>query len=246
MKASCSNAAKGLGTRLIRCSIFTAFLAMASCTPRQLDTSDLLITLSRDGNCFNCPWYSVTIHADGQTQFNGVAGTQVHGERFASIEHDSILHLAQDILEMGIFDRNDRYESRKLFDGSTTTIDIRLGGMHKQIIDLYGAPDSVRFIERRIDQLSGALLLIGNGPDPPSPVTREARSERRSIDSLEAIDDEMLQRYEDLRSKGDLRHAYHLFYEERKLNDSIAKAYKYFLGTSGDSLTPEQTRSEPR
>jgi hypothetical protein len=210
---------------------------MASCTPSPLATSDLLITLTRDGNCFNCPWYSVSIYADGHVEFKGIAGTQAHGERFAFIDHDTLQALAADILRMKLFSRQDRYDTRKFFDGSTTTLDVWLAGQHKKVIDHYGAPDSLRFIEKRIDQLSGANLWIAGGAEPPNPNSREARQRRREIDSLEAIDDEMLQHYQDLRDRGDTRQAFHLFHEERKLNDSIAKAYQFFTGSPVDTLS---------
>lgn len=210
---------------------------LSSCTPSPLETGDLLITLTRDGNCFNCPWYSVSIFADGHIQFKGIAGTIAHGERYAFIDHDTLQSLANTILRMRLFSRQNNYDTRKFYDGPTTTIDVRFAGMHKRITDHYGAPDSVRYVERLIDIYSGANFWIGGGAEPPNPNSREARLRRHEIDSLEAIDDEMLQQYQSLRDNGDTRQAFHLFHEERKLSDSINKAYEFFTGLPVDTTS---------
>ncbi len=218
-------------------ALLVALLLFAACTPTPLESGDLLITLTRDGNCLDCPWYSVSIFADGHVQFKGIAGTVAHGERYTIVDHDSLQRLAEDIIRLKFFAMQDRYDTRKFYDGSTTTLDVRFRGMHKKVIDHYGAPDSLHYIESRIDQLSGANFWIGGGAEPPNPNSREAREQRHRIDSLEAIDDEMLQQYQNLRDKGETRQAFHLFHEERKLNDSIARAYEYFTGMPVDTLS---------
>ena len=218
---------------LLLCLLSTSIL---SCTPTPFELENFSVKLVRNGQCFNCPWYSVSILQNGLVNFQGIAGTETRGERYSLLPTDSVEALAHYLLNHHVFALHDHYDTRKFFDGETITLTITYGSTKKVIVDHFGGPDTLHMIEHHIDEMSGAKLWVGSGPMPISPNTKEAKAKRREIDSLEAIDDEMLQQYEDMRENGDLRHAYHLFYNERKLSDSISKAYEYFFSPHRDSI----------
>jgi len=209
---------------------------LAGCTPGPIEIEDFSLKLSRDGQCFNCPWYTVSVLKNGLVHYQGIAGTEARGDRFALLSPDSLEGFALYLLQHNIFGLENRYDTRKFYDGSTTTIAITINGKTKSITDHFGAPDSVHAIERYIDELTGAKSWVGEGAPLPSPNTKAAKAVRNEIDSLEALDDELLQRYESLRQSGELRQAFHLFYNERKLSDSINKAYQFFALPKHDSL----------
>ena len=206
---------------------FLTFLSL-SCTIRPLEYEDATITLSRDGTCFSCPWYTTTIYSDGTVVYRGVAGVRSKGSRVGRIPEDSVRQLVREMLAINYFSLHNRYDTPKFSELETVTTSLLLGSRKSEVVDQAGAPDSLHLIEQRIDQMVGTANWIGKGERPPSEAIRHLLSVRKNIDSLESVDDEMLQRYQNLRDAGDVRSAYHLFFEERKLDYKIRGAYSEF------------------
>jgi hypothetical protein len=216
------------------------FLAL-SCTSRPLEYEDATITISRDGNCFSCPWYTTTIYSDGTIVYRGVAGVRAKGSRVGHIPEDSVRQLVREMLAIHYFTLHHQYDTPKFSEAETVTTSLILGSRKNEVVDEAGAPDSLGLIEKRIDQMVGTAIWVGKGERPPSEAIHHLLNVRKDIDSLESIDDEMLQRYQNLRDAGDVRSAYHLFYEERKLNDRIRGAYAEFDSVGINSIGIKST-----
>jgi hypothetical protein len=124
--------------------------------------TDVVITMERT-RCFGtCPAYRLTINGRGEVVYEGRDFVKVSGTQRARIDPALVASLVQEAERIGFFELKDEYTAR-VTDLPTTFVEIRLGDRHKRIRDYYGAPASLRDLEKRIDEVAGAAKWIGRG-----------------------------------------------------------------------------------
>ena len=126
------------------------------------------ITLARS-ECFGpCPMYKVEIHGDGTVKFKGRKYVTALGTSRYKIPVARVRELVAEFYKIDFFALKDEYTQIVLPDGGIemandlpgATVTIKLGGRKKSVFDYYGTPQSVRQLEDKIDEVSGADKFI--------------------------------------------------------------------------------------
>jgi hypothetical protein len=117
------------------------------------------ITIERTP-CFGmCPEYRVTMKADGTVTYDGRQYVRVTGERTWKIDPAAVRALAREMEAAGYFDLQDEYTSR-MTDHPTTRTSLTIGTRSKKISDYISGPQTLKDIEKRIDDVSGAKKFV--------------------------------------------------------------------------------------
>jgi hypothetical protein len=119
-----------------------------------------------------CPTYSIAIWGDGAVAYDGGAGVRTIGPRQHRVDGAAVRELARAIETADFFALADEYRSLPAAGGLMTTVDhsaeqwvtIRLNGIQKTVHDFYGAPASLRNLERAIESATDSHGYTGRSP----------------------------------------------------------------------------------
>ena len=138
---------------------FNAILAiLVSCTSlscsglKNISDEDLLIELKRTPCYGYCPVYTIRIAQTGKGLFEGVENVEKTGTFTFTLRQEELVDLEN------AFQRIDFYRLQNIYyaevsDLPTTYITYNKGGKRKKIMDYYGAPEELRSLENRIENL---------------------------------------------------------------------------------------------
>jgi hypothetical protein len=101
--------------------------------------------------------------------YDGVSGVKTLGVKTFRIPVDRVKELVDEFDKAGFFTLEDRYTSKRLDDGriqtvdhaNATTISLRIGERVKSIYDFYGGPETLKELERKIDEAAKARQFVG-------------------------------------------------------------------------------------
>jgi hypothetical protein len=144
-----------VGLALIELTSLTASYTVAQAVPE-----DFVIKLERT-SCFGrCPVYSVSIDARGNVTYDGTEFVRVVGRQADRIPVSRVAFLAETVDRMRFFELDDRYR-QLVMDLPTTFVTVIRGGRFKRIEDYFGAPKSLKDLERQIDDTAGTARWVG-------------------------------------------------------------------------------------
>jgi hypothetical protein len=121
---------------------------------------DFVIRLVRS-TCFGeCPAYSVTIDAKGNVTYEGEKFVRVQGRQTDRIPLARVASLLATIERIRFFELDNSYRFIHNPDGSTTSVtdlpttlvEVTSAGRSKQVEDYLGAPESLKQLEKQIDE----------------------------------------------------------------------------------------------
>ncbi|MBL8077298.1 MAG: hypothetical protein JNM55_04990 [Anaerolineales bacterium] len=140
---------------LFSCSLST------SSTQENTQNADLLIVMERSGCFGTCPIYNLTIHADGNVEYEGVDFVTIKGKQDASINSEQIKELVKSINDADFFSLEDKYYAQ-VTDMPSITLSITLNGRSKSVwhygpLDCFSfgenAPQKLCDLENKIDKV---------------------------------------------------------------------------------------------
>lgn len=176
--------------------IAVAASSMASNAGPQAIPDDFVITLTRS-TCFGeCPAYAVTIEAKGNVTYEGKKFVRVEGRQTDRVPVARVAALAATVERIRFFELDERYRFIHTPDGGAISIDDRpttfvvvtSAGRSKQVEDYIGAPESLKQLEKQIDETARTkrwvkldestfrqLIRGGWSPSEGGPSSRRAR-----------------------------------------------------------------------
>src|SRR5262245_16370323 len=115
--------------------------------------------------CFGmCPEYEVVIHGDGTVKYTGRTNVRVEGEQTWKIDPAAVRALAREMEQAGYFDLEDEYTAH-VTDLPTTYTSLTIGARAKTVKNYFGAPQKLKDLEKRIEEVSGAKqYVLHTGP----------------------------------------------------------------------------------
>jgi Domain of unknown function (DUF6438) len=148
---------------LVRTASF-ALVALTSLTgshaPPQAVPEDFVIKLERTACYGQCPVYSASIDARGNVTYDGTSFVRVAGRQTGRIPISNVAALVATVERIRFFELDDRYR-QLITDLPTTFVTVTRDGHSKRIEDYFGAPKSLKDLERQIDDLAGTARWIG-------------------------------------------------------------------------------------
>ena len=125
----------------------------------QTGTERIEVSIKRTP-CFGmCPEYEVVIHGDGSVKYTGRTNVRVEGEQTWKIDPAAVRALAREMEQAGYFDLEDEYTAH-VTDLPTTYTSLTIGARTKTVKNYFGAPQKLKDLEKRIDEVSGAKKYV--------------------------------------------------------------------------------------
>ena len=106
--------------------------------------------------CFGrCPVYTIKIQGTGKVWYEGKANVEKMGRYEKQITQDEVNVLIKAFEDAKIWELQDEYTA-KVTDFPTTYVSFSLNGKIKKIKDYYGAPQILKYLEKRIDDIANS------------------------------------------------------------------------------------------
>jgi hypothetical protein len=140
-------------------AVLVAAAVSAANALAQAVPDDFIVKLERT-SCFGeCPVYTVSIDAKGNVTYDGSRFVRVEGRQTDRIPVRSVAALLDTVDRIRFFELNDRYRTIRNPDGTETMVTdlptvfvaVTREGRSKRIEDYVGAPESLKELERQID-----------------------------------------------------------------------------------------------
>ena len=128
-------------------------------SPSSESVENAVITLDRTVCFGSCPDYALTIYGNGTVTYDGRNFVAVTGERTGTIAPEDVRGLVKNFYDIDYFSLRDEYIDQ-VTDLPTTTTSIRIDGRFKEIVDYYGAPEALRQLENRIDEIANSDIWV--------------------------------------------------------------------------------------
>ncbi|MEM7244384.1 MAG: DUF6438 domain-containing protein [Acidobacteriota bacterium] len=150
-------------------------------TPIRMADGGVFQSLTR-GGCFGaCPVYTVTIHASGIVRYEGTQHVEEPGVRRRRIPHSELHSLLRRVEELGFWELAPEYPivgeglTRRIIDAATVSTTVTTTAGTKTVLNRWRleAPDALKDVEHRVNQVSGALRRVTGKPHQAEPPPRE-------------------------------------------------------------------------
>jgi hypothetical protein len=154
--------------------LITCVILLTACSAPVLNTQNMpthpdLLIVMETGACFGtCPMYSLTIHANGAVNYEGLKFVKIEGNRSSRISSDQIQELVSAIENANFFALEDQYVTNAT-DLPSITLSITMDGREKSIWhygllncdgELDGAPKELCELENKIDEVTNSAQWV--------------------------------------------------------------------------------------
>ncbi|TRX51184.1 hypothetical protein FNH22_24635 [Fulvivirga sp. M361] len=99
-----------------------------------------------------CPTYELKVFKDGRVELHGEANVDLIGLYTSRLNELELTYFRQEFEKIGFFELKDRYD-KDVSDLSTTYIYFNNGSQSKKIMDYYGAPATLKRLEKELEGL---------------------------------------------------------------------------------------------
>jgi hypothetical protein len=133
-------------------------LATSRAAPQAIP-EDFVIKLERTACYGRCPVYVVSIDARGNVTYEGTRFVKVAGRQTDRVPASRVAALVETVDRIRFFDLDDKYR-QLITDLPTTFVTVTRDGRTKRIEDYFGAPKSLKDLERQIDDAAQTARWI--------------------------------------------------------------------------------------
>jgi Domain of unknown function (DUF6438) len=133
--------------------IASSFLFFGCKTNKYSTKQDtVVITLQKTMCKGQCPVYKIEVYKSGLVKYEGKSNVDKIGKYQIIIDKSELDEIKKSFLEADFFDFEDEYTS-KITDLPTTYLTFVHDNKTKQIRDYHGAPEKLKKLEKRIENL---------------------------------------------------------------------------------------------
>src|SRR3954447_5806138 len=123
---------------------------------------DFVIRVERTPCYLQCPVYSVSIDAHGGVTYEGTRFVRTKGRQVDRVLVSRVAELYDAAQRIAFFDLRDQYRIVRAADGTEavitdlpgTIVTVTAGGRTKRIEDYFGAPGSLKELERHVEEIA--------------------------------------------------------------------------------------------
>ena len=128
-------------------------LVLYSCAATKHYTQDDILLSMKKSSCYGpCPVYEMKIYTNGFATLTAVEYLDLKGEFYTKLPGSKVKALVSKFKEVGFFEMEGQYTSI-IKDLPTTWIYFSNEGRQKRIKDYYGAPESLKDLEKELSSL---------------------------------------------------------------------------------------------
>ena len=144
-------------------TIFGLTLALALVLPAAAQTrvpaNDFSVTLQREPCLGECPYYKVTILANGSVQYEGGGYVKVEGVRKSAISLSAVQQLEQKLRDQNFLHWEEKQEI--CVDYPVVEITATIDGQHTHVLEGCRTPGKILELADEIDRLAGTARWVG-------------------------------------------------------------------------------------
>ncbi len=141
------------------CLLLQLMVIISSCyVQSRFSGEQILIELERTRCYGNCPVYLTKINEKGYVLYEGRENVNNTGLFKARIPDAALHNLIQEFERADFFNLKDNYIAT-ISDLPSTYIHFQYNGKSKRILDYYGAPQELKDLENKIDEIVGGLKM---------------------------------------------------------------------------------------
>ncbi len=130
-----------------------AILLLYSCAATKNYTQDDILLSMKKTSCYGpCPVYELIIHKNGFVKLTAEEHLDLKGEFYTTLPGSKLRTLISKFKKAGFFEMEGQYTSI-IKDLPTTWVYFSNEGRQKKIKDYYGAPESLRDLEKELSSL---------------------------------------------------------------------------------------------
>jgi hypothetical protein len=141
---------------------FFLFFIHPSKPVEQPESTNVVITMQRTGCFGTCPSYIVAIYGEGRVWYSGQNYVAVTGDQTRQIPQEKVWDLVGEFLKISFANLEGEYRALGP-DAPTITITITIGGSFYEVIEHGTAPQEIKDLERKIDEIAGTDVWV-HGP----------------------------------------------------------------------------------
>lgn len=131
----------------------TVLSVLYSCAATKNYTQDDILISMKKTSCYGpCPVYELIIHKNGFVKLTAEEHLDLKGEFYTKLPGSKLRTLISKFNEAGFFEMEGQYTSI-IKDLPTTWVYFSNEGRQKKIKDYYGAPESLRDLEKELSSL---------------------------------------------------------------------------------------------
>jgi hypothetical protein len=123
------------------------------------DYANALITLQRTACFGRCPDYSLQIDGKGKVMYQGNQFVAVKGAQTSQIEAQTVQALVDEFFKIDYFALQDTF-TEPITDLPSTITSISIDGKKKEVYDYAGAPESLKTLEAKIDEVANSAQWV--------------------------------------------------------------------------------------
>lgn len=116
---------------------------------------DFQVIFSRGGCRGRCPVYTLFVNAEGTVNYQGEGFVDNIGKFEKKIPQAKVQELMKAFEDAKYFEMADSYDEPQVMDAPRMVVECRMNGKSHKVIDRFNAPEELKTLENRIDEIVG-------------------------------------------------------------------------------------------
>ncbi len=116
---------------------------------------DFLLQMERSPCRGNCPAYVLTVDASGKVSYEGKRSVKNIGKYKKTLPTTKLKEIVAAMNASNYFSFSEKYDNENIADAVTWTISYTNRGQTRQVIDRYGAPESLKNLQEKLEKIIG-------------------------------------------------------------------------------------------
>lgn len=117
--------------------------------------SDFTMTITRTPCMGTCPYYDVTVMADGQVTFLGKGHTKLMGEHKKKLPAETVLAIKEVIKSSTFWDLDETYDNPNVADLPSVSLSCTMDGRFHSVMVRTGGPKEFGYMVMTLENLIG-------------------------------------------------------------------------------------------
>ena len=140
---------------IVLVGLFGASVSTVSAQKKAKPGKDFLLQMERSPCRGACPAYIVTVDAKGNVVYEGKRSVKNIGQYTKTISAAKVKEIAGLMKTSDYFSFDEKYDNEGIADAVVWTINYTNRGKSKQVIDRYGAPESLKDLQEKLESIIG-------------------------------------------------------------------------------------------
>ncbi|MEL7532628.1 MAG: DUF6438 domain-containing protein [Bacteroidota bacterium] len=117
--------------------------------------TDFTMTISRTPCMGTCPYYEVTVNADGSVKYIGKGHVKLMGEHSKQLPAETVVAIKEVIRSASFWELDESYDDPRISDLPSVSLSCTMDGRSHSVLARTGGPQEFGFMVRTLENLIG-------------------------------------------------------------------------------------------